>query len=50
MKCYMVGIIWDTGEKEVYRDLTEAEAEEIAKSYRIAFGQQISYTWVTINR
>lgn len=43
---YILGIIWDSGEKEIFQFITREEAEEVEKGYHMAFGNQIQYSWV----
>lgn len=44
---YVLGIIWDTGEKEVYQFSTREEAEKVEAGYKMAFGNQIQYSYVS---
>lgn len=43
---YILGIIWDDGGKEIHQFLTREEAEEVERGYKMAFGNQIQYSWV----
>lgn len=43
---FILGIVWDTGEREIFQYTTREEAEEVERGYKMAFGNQIQYTWV----
>ena len=43
---FILGIIWDTGEREIIPYLTMEEASRAELDYKIAFGSQIQYSWV----
>lgn len=46
MKSYELVVIWVTGEKEVYGYNNKEDAEEAEKGFRMAFGNQISWTGI----
>lgn len=46
MRKYELIIIWLTGEKEIYEYNTREEAEKAEQGYKMAFGNQISWTGI----
>ena len=45
---YELIVIWETGEKEIHPYASREETEQAADGYKMAFGNQIS--WTGINR
>ena len=43
---YELIVIWETGEKEVHKYSNREDAEEAEKGFRMAFGNQISWTGI----
>ena len=41
---YELIVTWTTGEKEIHTYSSEAEAKERGNGYKMAFGNQISWT------
>ena len=41
---YELVVVWETGEKEIHAYATEEEARAAGDGYKMAFGNQISWT------
>jgi len=47
---YELIVIWETGEKNIYKCQTEEEAEKAEKGFNMAFGKQIYWTGIRRER
>lgn len=47
---YELIVIWETGDKEVHSYKSKEKAKEADKGYKMAFGNQISWTGIRERR